>query len=122
MVPEIPAAIRDVFVRFDASAAVDILIDGDTHFERVEYLHSTLFLNSGSATLPHNYGPRLGGVALLEISEDRVHAELIRLGETPGLRNPSRTGHVTIGRNGILDAAFDGAPAAYLPHEVRWPE
>jgi len=109
---------RDSF----GGTAVDVLIAGDTHFERVEYLHSTMFLNSGSATLPHNYSTRLGGVALLEVTAERVRAELIRLGETPGLRNPSRVGHVAFGRAGVIDAAFDGVPADAQPHEVRWPE
>ncbi len=94
----------------------DILIAGDSHYERLDYEDHTLLLNSGSALIPHQSSHRLGLVALLELTPDRGHAELIRLGETPGLPNPSHIGHIDFDRNGPLTASFDGSP---IPIEVR---
>ena len=67
---------------------VDILIAGDTHVERLEFRENVLFLNPGSPTLPHHKAMRLGTVALLELAEDGLHAEILRLGETAGMPNP----------------------------------
>jgi len=88
---------------------LDILIAGDTHYERLEYEDHTLIVNSGSLTLPHNQTVRLGSVVLLEITRDGVHAEIIPLGETPGLKNPTRPAHVDIDRGGrIVSASYNG--------------
>ena len=67
---------------------VDILIAGDTHMERLEFRDNVLFMNPGSPTLPHHKDIRLGTAALLELAEDALHVEILRLGETDGMPNP----------------------------------
>ncbi len=67
----------------------DVVVTGDTHFERMDYREGVLQVNSGSPTLPHHWSYRLGTVGLLEVGGGRVSsARIVRLGETPGLRNP----------------------------------
>ena len=40
----------------------DIMVTGDTHFERIDCRDGVLQINSGSATLPHHWSTRLGTV------------------------------------------------------------
>jgi uncharacterized protein len=100
---------------------LDILIAGDTHYERIEYVENTLLLNSGSLTLPHNQTVRLGGVALLEILPDHVHAELIPLGETDGLKNPSVHAEIDINHKGVISASYCGVPMEVKDGVLDWP-
>jgi hypothetical protein len=67
---------------------VDILITGHTHFERLVYREGVLQINSGSPTHPHQYSTRLGTVGILELAPGNLTAHILRLGETPGWRNP----------------------------------
>ena len=69
---------------------VEIVISGHSHLEALEYREGVLLLNSGSLTLPQNKTLRLGTVGLLELAPDRVHAEIIALGQTPGKPNPGQ--------------------------------
>ncbi|HEY7293892.1 MAG TPA: metallophosphoesterase family protein [Dehalococcoidia bacterium] len=74
--------------RFDRP--LDIMIGGHTHLERLRHEHGMLLVNSGSPILPHHKETRLGTAALLELTQDRVCAEIVRLGETAGRPNPGR--------------------------------
>jgi putative phosphoesterase len=67
---------------------VDVLIGGDTHVERLEFRENVLLVNSGSPILPHHLSTRLGTIGILEISRDRIHAEIVVLGHSEGARNP----------------------------------
>jgi uncharacterized protein len=87
---------------------VDILISGDTHVERLEYRDDVLFINSGSPTFPHHLEVRLGSVALLEVEPGRIRAEIVKLGETPGSRNPIRPSHLEVVEGRIASASFNG--------------
>jgi putative phosphoesterase len=69
---------------------VDIMIAGDTHQEVLAYRDGVVLLNSGSPTLPHHKELRLGTVGLLELAPNRLHAEIVVLGQTPGRPNPGR--------------------------------
>ena len=69
---------------------VDIMIAGDTHQERLEVREGVVVLNSGSPTFPQHKDLRLGTVGLLELTPDRLHAEIIVLGHTPGKPNPGK--------------------------------
>jgi putative phosphoesterase len=69
---------------------VDIIVAGDTHQERLEYRDGVVVLNSGSATFPQHKDLRLGTVGLLELAPNRLHAEIVVLGDTPGRSNPGR--------------------------------
>ena len=67
----------------------DIIVTGDTHFERIDFREGVLQVNSGSPTLPHLWSTRLGTVGIIEISEGgRIEAYIKRLGETEGKKNP----------------------------------
>jgi uncharacterized protein len=70
---------------------VDIMVAGDTHQERLEYRDGVVLLNSGSPTFPQHKDLRLGTVGLLELTPNRLHAEIILLGHTPGRPNPGRS-------------------------------
>src|SRR6266511_5440467 len=69
---------------------VDIMVAGDTHQERLEYRDGVVVLNSGSPTFPQHKDLRLGTVGLLELAPDRLHAEIVVLGHTPGKPNPGK--------------------------------
>lgn len=97
--------------------SIDILIGGDTHVERIEYRDDVLLVNPGSPILPHHLSTRLGSLAVLELSRSQVRVEILSLGETPGLRNPTRPQHVVIERGAVVEASLDGIPldsAAFL--------
>jgi putative phosphoesterase len=66
----------------------DIMITGHTHFERLDFRDGVLQVNSGSAVHPHLWSTRLGTVAVLELAPGSMRAEILRLGESEGLRNP----------------------------------
>jgi len=71
-----------------AGERVDILIGGDTHVDRLEFRDGVVVVNSGSPILPHHKSTRLGTVAVLELARGHVHAEIVVVGHTEGLRNP----------------------------------
>ena len=70
--------------------SVDIMVAGDTHQERLEYRDGVVLLNSGSPTFPQHKDLRLGTVGLLELAPNRLRAEIILLGHTPGRPNPGQ--------------------------------
>ena len=102
---------------------VDILIGGDTHVERLEYRDGVLLINSGSPILPHHLSTRLGTLGILEVTRGRVHAEILALGPSEGLRNPATAQHIVLESGVITDASYDGHPITqeeFLElHEVR---
>ena len=77
--------LRDFYLKGEAA---DIIVTGHTHFERLDYRDGVLQINSGSPTHPHLYSTRLGTVGLLDVAADGIDARVVKLGETPGLRNP----------------------------------
>ena len=78
--------------------------------ERVEYREGTVVINSGSPTLPHHKEFRLGTAALLEVKPGRLHAEIIHLGHSEGMPNPSTPRHIEI-EDGRLIAHTHGGEA-----------
>lgn len=88
--------------------SVDILIAGDTHVERLEYRDGVVLVNSGSPILPHHLEVRLGSVAVLEIERGHIHAEIVRLGETPGKRNPVTPSHLEVLEGRLVAASYNG--------------
>jgi predicted phosphodiesterase len=75
---------------------VDIMVAGDTHQERLEYRDGVIVLNSGSPTFPQHKELRLGTVGLLEITPNRLQANILLLGQTPGRPNPGRPSSLAI--------------------------
>ena len=69
----------------------DIIVTGHTHFERMDWREGVLQINTGSAIHPHLYSTRLGTVGMIEVDASGIRAEIIRLGESEGLRNPGIT-------------------------------
>lgn len=69
---------------------VDVLIGGDTHVERLEYREGVLLVNSGSPILPHHLSTRLGTIGILDITRERIRAEIVVLGHSEGLPNPCK--------------------------------
>ena len=119
----IPPGIRtvaDLKQRIYRSADLDILIAGDSHYERLEYKDATLLMDSASPNLPHLKSTRLGAMGLLEITPERVHAEIVHLGDTPGAPNPCTPAHIAFDRSGILSASIAGRPVEPLDGRVRW--
>ena len=66
----------------------DIIITGHTHFELLDYRDGVLQINSGSPTHPHLWSTRLGTVGMLDLAPGKISAQILRLGEQPGLQNP----------------------------------
>ena len=66
----------------------DIIITGHTHFERLDYRDGVLQINSGSPTHPHLWSTRLGTIGILDLAPGKITAQVLRLGDQPGLQNP----------------------------------
>jgi putative phosphoesterase len=85
----------------------DVIVTGHTHFERMDFRDGVLQVNTGSAVHPHLWSTRLGTVGIIEVGPGGIRAEILRLGESQGLRNPG-VGHRFDGNTvQRLDAAPD---------------
>ena len=82
--------IADLTQQYLHGEPADIVITGHTHFERLDYREGVLQINSGSATHPHLWSTRLGTVGVLDIAPGSINARILRLGESPELKNPGR--------------------------------
>jgi putative phosphoesterase len=80
--------IDDMRRLFLSGRSADIFITGHTHYERIDFRDGVLQVNPGSPTLPHNFSSRLGTVGLIELVPGKAEVNIVRLGETPRLRNP----------------------------------
>jgi uncharacterized protein len=70
----------DGAMRAHFGAPVDVLVLGHSHVEGIRRFGSTLVINPGSATLPHNLVDVPGTVGILEIrAGGSVSAEIIQL-------------------------------------------
>ena len=79
---------------------VDIMVSGHTHEERLEHRDGVTLINSGSITFPHHKELRLGTVGLLELTPNRLSAQVFPVGHTPGRPNPCKTLSLEMSRNG----------------------
>jgi putative phosphoesterase len=59
---------------------VDVLVMGHSHLEGIVRFGRTLVVNPGSATLPRNLVDVPGTVAILEVANGQISAEIIKLG------------------------------------------
>ncbi len=59
---------------------VDVIVQGHSHCEGIVRYGETLVVNPGSATLPRNLIGPPGTVAILEVTQGRVSAEIRSLG------------------------------------------
>jgi hypothetical protein len=111
MAHELRPESRPIAVLIDSALGgekVDILIGGDTHVERLEYRDNVVLVNSGSPILPHHKEARLGTLGLLEVERGRLRAEIVRVGETPGLANPGVAQHMVLVDGEVVEAWKDG--------------
>ncbi len=90
------------------SAELDVMIGGDTHVERLEHRDGVVIMNSGSPNLSWHKETRWGTVGLLELTPGRLHAEILRLGDTPGMKNPGTPRHMVIEEGRIVAASLNG--------------
>ncbi len=86
----------------------DIMITGHTHFERLDCREGVLQINSGSATHPHLWSTRLGTVGLLDVTAEKAAVEILRLGESPGLKNPGKELFVAVTKNDNNEVVTSG--------------
>ena len=87
---------------------LDVLLAGDSHYERLAYRDGVLFMDPGSPVFPHNRESCLGSMGLLEVTADGVRAEIVTVGETPGTANPSTPAHISMERGHVIDASVAG--------------
>jgi uncharacterized protein len=66
---------------------LDVLVYGDSHVERIDVIGSTLCVNPGSPTYPHNLQTQLGTIGFLDIDGPTVRASLWQLTED-GMSGP----------------------------------
>ena len=119
-IPSTIDTVHDLKARVYQDAGLDILISGDSHYERLEYKDRTLLLDSGSPSFPHHRSTRLGSVALLELTRDGVRADILALGETPGAPNPCTPAWAEFDRGGLRGAAIGGRAMDASAGAVRW--
>lgn len=83
-IPEYPPhlTVERAMQRYFGRADLDVLIYGDTHVEAIDTIGSTLCINPGSPTYPHNLETQFGTVGFLEISGGRAEATIWQLTES----------------------------------------
>jgi putative phosphoesterase len=74
---------------------IDVLVYGDSHVERIDVVGSTLCVNPGSPTYPHNLNTQLGTLGFLEIDPGAVRASIWQLTDD-GVAGP--TAELTVSR------------------------
>lgn len=64
------------------TTALDVIVYGHSHVEALDVIGTTLCVNPGSPTYPHNLQTQLGTIGFLDLDGDRARASLFQL--TPG--------------------------------------
>ena len=59
--------VHDVTSGIHFDTPVDVVISGHTHYERLALRDGVVYVNPGSATLPHHQSTRLGTVGVLDV-------------------------------------------------------
>ena len=67
---------------------LDVLVYGDSHVERIDVIGSTLCINPGSPTYPHNLNTQLGTIGFLDIDGPTVTASIWQLTDD-GIAGPT---------------------------------
>jgi uncharacterized protein len=105
----LPAPASELAERHFGGEALDVMVAGDTHVERLEHRDGVLMINSGSPNLPRNKETRLGTVGLLELERGRLHAEIVVLGHSEDTPNPGTGQHLEIEGGRVVAASRNGA-------------
>jgi hypothetical protein len=67
-----------------------------------------VLMNSGSPNLCRHRETRLGTVGLLELDRDRLRAEIVLLGHSPGAPNPGTAYHLEIKESRLIASSRGG--------------
>ena len=80
-VPEYPPnlTVERWCTRRFGTTEVDVIVYGHTHVEALDVVGSTLCVNPGSATFPHNLNTQLGTIGFLEVDDGRATASIWQL-------------------------------------------
>ena len=102
--------LHDVTSGIHFDTPVDVVISGHTHYERLALRDGVVYVNPGSATLPHHQSTRLGTVGVLDVEGERLSARIIRLGDGPLvngalLRNPGVELRLDVSRDDLASVA-----------------
>lgn len=94
---------------------LDILVAGDSHYERLVYRDGTVLMDPGSPIFPHHKSTRLGSMGLIELTADGVHAEIVVLGHSDGAPNPCTPARLDLDRAGFIGFEVNGAAVEVEP-------
>ena len=120
MVHDVEAIPRGITTPQELAAQVygdpqlDILVAGDSHYERLEYRDGILLLDPSSPSFPHHRTTRLGAIGLLDVTQDLLHAEIVPLGETVGAPNPCTPASIDIEHGQMVEASVNGMPVEVM--------
>jgi uncharacterized protein len=64
-----------------ATDDIDVIVYGDSHVEAIDVVGTTLCVNPGSPTYPHNLNTQLGTLGFLDVDGSRVRASIWQLTE-----------------------------------------
>ena len=62
--------------------ALDVVVYGDTHVQRIDVIGPTLVVNPGSPTYPHNLETRLGTIGFLDLDGTSAQVSICQLTES----------------------------------------
>jgi putative phosphoesterase len=62
--------------------ALDVVVYGDTHVQRIDVIGPTLTVNPGSPTYPHNLETRLGTIGFLDLDGSAARISICQLTES----------------------------------------
>jgi len=62
--------------------ALDVVVYGDTHVQRIDVIGSTLCVNPGSPTYPHNLQTQLGTIGFLDLDGPAARVSICQLTES----------------------------------------
>ena len=62
--------------------ALDVVVYGDTHVQRIDVIGPTLCVNPGSPTYPHNLETQLGTIGFLDLDGPGARVSICQLTES----------------------------------------
>ena len=62
--------------------ALDVVVYGDTHVQRIDVIGPTLCVNPGSPTYPHNLETQLGTIGFLDLDGSAARVSICQLTES----------------------------------------
>jgi predicted phosphodiesterase len=88
-IPEVPPHLtvenvsrRRFGIEPGAAEALDVLVYGDTHVQRIDVIGPALCVNPGSPTYPHNLETQLGTIGFLDLDGTAAQVSICQLTES----------------------------------------